>query len=197
MEHPRRGGSAPKEKTRRKGGQPGMPGMFMGWPLAGRRMHAWQAACTTSESGGGRTMAGFGLCSNIARLKESVSGQGRLRPRLFGVELSIPGADGTYWVHHLTVHTWRSGVPFDRTATRSVTDEVRYFAGQRQRAADYGTEVRCRTLNKSVRAPQSQARVGPWRGKKRNWILQTVLAERCILGHDLGLPVIKTSTSPI
>jgi len=33
--------------------------------------------------------------------------------------------------------------------------------------------------------------------KKRNWILQTVLAERCILGHDLGLPVIKTSTSPI
>ena len=33
MEHPRRGGSAPKEKTRRKGGQPGMPEMFMGWGL--------------------------------------------------------------------------------------------------------------------------------------------------------------------
>ena len=136
-------------------------------------MHAWQAACTTSESSGGRTMVGFGLCSNIARLKESVSGQGRLRPRLFGVELSIPGADGTYWLHHLTVHTWRSGLPFDRTATRgevkysSVTDEVRYFAGQRA--------TRCRLRDRGS-LPHAQqicpctAKPGPHRpmeGKKK------------------------------
>ena len=73
MEHPRRGGSAPKEKTRRKGGQPGMPEMFMGWP-PGRAPHAcmhgrraWQVGSLHDER---RTMAGFGLCSNIARLKE-------------------------------------------------------------------------------------------------------------------------------
>jgi hypothetical protein len=77
------------------------------------------------------------LCSNIARLKESVSGQGRLRPCLFGVRIEYTRRRWNFWVHHLTVHTWRSGVPFDRTATRgevkysSVTDEVRYIAGQR------------------------------------------------------------------
>jgi hypothetical protein len=141
MEHPRRGGSAPKEKTRRKGGQPGMPEMFMGWGLlpGAACMHGRQPAALHDERK--RRWPDDGWFWFVLKYSKVEGVRFRAgaaeRPCLFGVRIEYTRRRWNFWVHHLTVHTWRSGVPFDRTATRgevkysSVTDEVRYIAGQR------------------------------------------------------------------